>query len=270
MVDLSVVIPCYRSGPLLLEAVESALAQTIRVNVVICNDGSVDEPTLQALRSAEELGCRVIHQENAGTGAAINTACAETSSPYLLALASDDWIEPTYGARIVEVLAADDNVGIVTCHGEYFGKASGVFNTTPFSMGRMLHENTIHACSGFRKSDWAAVGGVPEHIRVLEDYGFWLRLLALGRTVVTVPEVLFHYRQSDTQITSSPGYDWSAAAAEIVRECAPLYAMHAEEFVAFRNSRNELLRHFKGRYGAAEDILSKLGTLHRLARGPVR
>ena len=54
---VSVVIPVYQTGSILLDAVDSALAQVgVEVEVIVCNDGSDDDPTVHALKEAEQRG----------------------------------------------------------------------------------------------------------------------------------------------------------------------------------------------------------------------
>lgn len=59
----------------------------------------------------------------------------------------------------------------------------------------MLIDNMIFATAFFRRSDWETLGGHDEPLLTcLEDYAFWLRLIALGREVVQIDEEFFHYR----------------------------------------------------------------------------
>ena len=60
----------------------------------------------------------------------------------------------------------------------------------------MVLENCIYATSGFKKSDWEAVGGYDEElIYGMEDWDFWLKILGLGRKVHFLDdEVVFYYR----------------------------------------------------------------------------
>ncbi|MBW8368987.1 MAG: glycosyltransferase, partial [Arenimonas sp.] len=67
MSRVSIIIPCFNAGDLLLEAVDSALAQTHRdLEVVVVNDGSTDARTLEVLAGLDDPRVKVIHQANGG------------------------------------------------------------------------------------------------------------------------------------------------------------------------------------------------------------
>ncbi|WP_310529233.1 glycosyltransferase family 2 protein, partial [Nocardioides sp.] len=68
---VTVVVPCYNSGPVLREAVLSARQQTHpQVEVIVVDDGSTDKETLKVLAEVAAPGVQVIRQDNAGPGAA--------------------------------------------------------------------------------------------------------------------------------------------------------------------------------------------------------
>ena len=92
--------------------------------------------------------------------------------------------------------------------GRYFGGFDAEFSFGEYSLSTMLHHNVIHSCAMFTRKDWKAVGGYPENLRMYEDYGFWLRILRLGRTAVRLDEELFFYRQG------RPGADHLAHAPQ--------------------------------------------------------
>ena len=75
---ISIVIPCYNHGAMLLEA----LASIDRVRsegiceIIIVNDGSTNEQTIQILRDLPASKYKVINQVNRGLGAARNTGVA--------------------------------------------------------------------------------------------------------------------------------------------------------------------------------------------------
>ena len=54
--SVAVIIPCYEAGDLLKEALASALAQTIDVEVIICDDGSTGAETRIVLDKVAAAG----------------------------------------------------------------------------------------------------------------------------------------------------------------------------------------------------------------------
>lgn len=92
------------------EAVNSALAQTVRCDVIVVDDGSTDN-SVQVLTelAAAHPGLRVVLKENGGQGSAINAGWAEVTAPVVLFLDGDDRLGPTAVEQTVAALAADDH-----------------------------------------------------------------------------------------------------------------------------------------------------------------
>ena len=91
--SVSVVIPTYNRGPLVLGAVESALAQTVPpLEVIVVDDGSTDD-TRDRLRP---YSTRIVYryQENQGVSAARNHAIREARGEFIAFLDSDDVWHP--------------------------------------------------------------------------------------------------------------------------------------------------------------------------------
>lgn len=86
----AVVIPTYRQPLLLVQAVESAWAQTVEpAEVVVVVDGDAAD-TLAALASADPRTRIVLHDRNRGQAAARTTGIAATSAPWIAFLDHDD------------------------------------------------------------------------------------------------------------------------------------------------------------------------------------
>lgn len=94
--DISVVIPCYRAGRFLRQAVESALAQEgeFRLReVLIIDDFSEDETTLRALDAVGKLpGVQILsNRGKKGSAGARNTGIRAASGDWIAFLDADDW-----------------------------------------------------------------------------------------------------------------------------------------------------------------------------------
>jgi glycosyltransferase involved in cell wall biosynthesis len=165
------------------------------LEIVIIDDGSTEAATLAVLQQLEEEGIEIIHTPNRGLAAARNEGMLKARGDYLLPLDADDRIAPTYLERAVAVLDADPTVGIVYGRVELFGAAVGIWAQPDYSLRGLLLENMIVAAAILRRSDWELVGGYRQAMFYgWEDWDFWLSLVALGRKVVRLPEVVFHYR----------------------------------------------------------------------------
>ena len=92
---LSVAIPCYNSENYMRHAVETLLVGGDDVEIIIVDDGSSDRTYEIGLElSAQHPGIvRVVHQENAGHGGAVNTGLREATGLYFKVVDSDDWVK---------------------------------------------------------------------------------------------------------------------------------------------------------------------------------
>ena len=93
---LSVVIPIYNVERYIADSLESLLAQSYsRFEAILVDDGSTDRSVAIAERyAAEDPRLRIVHQANAGLGAARNRGVAEARGTYLTFLDPDDLLVP--------------------------------------------------------------------------------------------------------------------------------------------------------------------------------
>jgi glycosyltransferase involved in cell wall biosynthesis len=193
---VSVVIPCYNQGEFLADSIGSVLASTMEAyEIVVVDDGSIDGETRRILDALDYPRTRVLRTTNAGLAAARNTGIAVARGRYILPLDADDRIGPAYLEQGAAVLDARPEVGIVYCRGELFGLRTGPIEAPAYTLPRMRFSNLIFSCALFRRADWEACGGYdPGMVHGCEDWDFWLSLIAMGRQVVRLPEVMFYYR----------------------------------------------------------------------------
>jgi glycosyltransferase involved in cell wall biosynthesis len=110
MPALSVVIPTYNRATLVVEAVESVLAQQgAQPEVVVVDDGSTDG-TRAALESYTGR-IRYVHQPNAGMNAARNAGIRASSGEYVAFLDSDDAWLPFKAALQIAVMERVPDAG---------------------------------------------------------------------------------------------------------------------------------------------------------------
>lgn len=239
MKSVSVVIPCFDAGQYLDEAVQSALAQTwADLEVVIVDDGSTDASTLRLLETANWPRTRIFHQSNAGPSAARNRAIGEAHGEYILPLDADDTIEATYVEKAIAVLDSRPEVGCVYCKAMKFGAESGPWDLPPYRLEELAIDNVIFVTALFRKADWRAIGGFDERLRHgVEDYDFWVKMVASGKAVVQLDEFLFNYRVQEKSRTTrfQDGMNGKVATyADIFRNNNEFYAKYAESLFEHR------------------------------------
>src|SRR5687768_7346886 len=88
----SVVIPCYNAARWIGGAIESALAQTVPVEVIIVDDGSDDESLdrVRAFGNAVQL----LALDHRGGNFARNTGWRAAHGEWVQFLDADDYLEP--------------------------------------------------------------------------------------------------------------------------------------------------------------------------------
>ena len=103
---LTAAIPCYNSAAYMNHAIDTLLSGGEEMEIIIINDGSVDDTQ----KIAEEYQTRypsivkVIYQENGGHGEAVNTGLANATGLYFKVVDSDDWVSEKALAQVMEVL----------------------------------------------------------------------------------------------------------------------------------------------------------------------
>jgi glycosyltransferase involved in cell wall biosynthesis len=105
---LSLVVPVYNVAPFLERCLASVAAQNLDgMEIVFVDDGSTDDcPAILARYAALHPEMRVIRQDNGGLSAARNTGLDHIRGEYVAFADSDDWIEPGYYRRLLELARA--------------------------------------------------------------------------------------------------------------------------------------------------------------------
>lgn len=120
MPDVDVVIPCYRYGHMLPDAVRSVLGQPeVTVRVLIIDDASDDgSARVAAALAADDDRVEVrVHERNLGCYATYDEGVLDwASAAYTLLLSADDILAPGALARATALLDAHPEVGFVYGH----------------------------------------------------------------------------------------------------------------------------------------------------------
>src|SRR5687767_13552739 len=101
---VSIIIPTYNRAEYVVEAIQSAKAQTYRLKqIIVVDDGSCDDT---ARHVAEVAGVEYYYQGNRGQGAARNQGLRLAKGEYIASLDSDDLWDEDFLTRSVECLEA--------------------------------------------------------------------------------------------------------------------------------------------------------------------
>lgn len=235
MPKISVIIPCYNQGQYLEEAVQSVLNQTFKdFEIIVVNDGSTDQATIEILNNFNMPKTKVIHTTNQKLAMARNNGIKESKGQYILPLDCDDKIGEKYLELANDILDNNSEIGIVYCRAEYFGVKEGEWFLPSYNFPEILLCNQIFCSSLYRKSDWEKVGGYnPNMIYAFEDWDFWLSLIGLGVKVHKIDDILFYYRQHNnatSMINQLQISNFVAMKNQILENHKKLYAENIEFF----------------------------------------
>ncbi len=199
---VSVIIPTFNQSKLLIEAVESALAQAYRpIEVIVVDDGSTDD-TAQRIRPYAAGGqVLYLHQVNRRQAAARNTGIAASQGDLIAFLDHDDLWAPDKLARQVP-LFSDPEVALVYCGAEEVNlerKRLWIKGVDKYRRGRifdpLLHDHFITNSSVvIRRSVLAQTGSFREEFYGVDDIHLWLRICH-DNSADFVPEILVSCRR---------------------------------------------------------------------------
>jgi glycosyltransferase involved in cell wall biosynthesis len=202
--EVAVIIPCYNSGQYLGEAVESARAQDIPVELLVVDDGSNDPATIAVLDRLKSEGTRVYRQENKGLAEARNAGIRATSARYAVCLDADDIFKPSYCRIGKEILQSRSDIGFVYATTQVFGTQNKLWSKAKYSGLHLLIDNYIPYSAMFRRQLWEQIGGFSKDMKGgYEDWDYWLSALEKGWKGFHVAQTLFLYRKHGTSMLSS-------------------------------------------------------------------
>ena len=130
--NLSVIVPVYNVEPYIRRCLDSLVNQTYHdMEIIVIDDGSPDNcGVICDEYAAKYPQLRVIHQENAGVGAARNTGLDEATGKWITFVDSDDWVETDYCESMLRALG-NREVDIFCANGcvvEYEGRHIPMYN----------------------------------------------------------------------------------------------------------------------------------------------
>jgi glycosyltransferase involved in cell wall biosynthesis len=206
----SVVIAAHNAARTLPATIRSVLAQTRSdFEVVVVDDGSVDETETALRRTTDDARVVYIRQANLGPAAARNTGIEQSRGELVCLLDSDDLWLPGYLQGMADAMARDAEAGLAyTDAWRLDDETRRVFRKTimasqnppvpppadPQALFRQLLErNFVYTSTTIRRSTLQTVGGFRTLTRS-EDYELWLRVAANGMRFVRTARVLAVYR----------------------------------------------------------------------------
>jgi glycosyltransferase involved in cell wall biosynthesis len=238
MPKVSVIIPCYNHGRYVDEAVNSMLNQSFQnFEIIVINDGSTEEFTINKLKHYEKPKTTVFHTTNQGLAASRNTGIRKSQADYILTLDADDYFESTFLEKAIPVLDNQSKVGVVSCGVRYFGYANRKTMPKGGDVRVCLAKSGAIGNALFRKICWEQAGGYNEHIEAYEDWDFWLHVTKRGWLIHIIPEYLFNYRQHPTSMRIEARAIRPLLIKELVQNHREVFERYVEEAIFEREKK---------------------------------
>ena len=248
---VSTIVPVHDRSAMLLDAVESVLAQSYRpLEILIVDDGSTDDtPAVADALAADHPEVQAIHIPNGGPGVAREAGRRRARGEFVQYLDSDDVLLSSKFQSQVRALSADLGCGV--CYGmtRYIDEAGEgadrAWRRTGERIERMFPSFLVDRWWGtstplYRRSVTDAAGPWTA-LRNEEDWEYDCRVAALGRPLAYVSEFVSEQRGHAADRLSRDG---SSDPAKL-RDRAAAHALilkHAER--AGIGPQQEEMRHF--------------------------
>jgi glycosyltransferase involved in cell wall biosynthesis len=211
------VVPCYKLAHLLPECVTSILSQTYTdFELLVMDDCSPDDTPHVAQSFSDPRVTYVRNETNLGHLRNYNKGIGMARGKYVWLISADDRLRSPYILeKYVRAMDSNPAVGFACCAGmelrrngeerilAYSAQASRdrIFNGRVF-LKRLLHQNTVLACSGMvRKTCYDKLGVFPLDMPYAGDWYLWC-LIALHYDVAFFAEPMVSYRTHDLSMTN--------------------------------------------------------------------
>lgn len=201
-IAVCIIVAARNAQSTIAKAVASALAQDHVREVIVVDDASTDQTAVRA-RSADDGSGRLkilVQAQNLGPAGARNRALAASAVPYFCVLDADDYMLPGRMARLIASCArgdwdllADDLIILPDNAGISFSLYRGgdpanrrLLTVESFALGNVSRAGRPRGELGFLKPLVSRAFMrrhallYDEHIRLGEDYAFYLRALLHG------------------------------------------------------------------------------------------
>jgi glycosyltransferase involved in cell wall biosynthesis len=233
MPTVSVVIPSFRGGPYLREAIDSIRAQTLEDwEAIVVADGCEEDFS----DIEEDARVRVIRQRNRGESISRNVAFGQAQSDLVALLDDDDRMLP--GRLLAQVEAMkDQSIGL--CHTQFRvidgdGAVIGAGGSKETQYADFLQTNGAIVLSSamLRRSIVQEVGGFNPLFPIGQDLDLFYRVARESR-LAFLPDVLAEYRIHGSNV-------WANSSSSSGKEIKMILAQH--QMVAEARGEAENLR----------------------------
>jgi glycosyltransferase involved in cell wall biosynthesis len=205
--NISYIIPAYNCAKTIVESVDSIFNGNLRSGdeVIIVDDHSTDQTraVLKKLKIKYPIIKIKHHKHNRGGGATRNTAVRISKNKLIFCLDSDNVLSKNSVIKLREKFKQTKAEVVSFAHLKYFTHRinntshTWEFKYDSYNKQNYLTTNIVPGASGnylFTKESWVRAGGYPEFAGALDTWGFGLRQVMSGSTMVIIPNTFYFHR----------------------------------------------------------------------------
>ena len=196
---VSVIVPCFNSGFYIVRTIYSLIAQTYKnLEIIIVNDGTTDEVTINILNHFKFKNLKIINQKNKGLASARNKGILHSKSEFVIFLDSDDWLTTDAIDKYVNFLTKNKDTTYVYSNIVNKNQNNSILRKN-FNYFEQLFTNQIPYSILIRRAAFKKVGMYDENMPIMgfEDWDLNIRLGKEGFYGNCLDENLFNYNFSD-------------------------------------------------------------------------
>jgi len=206
---LSIGVPAYNQGSFLRQTLESILRQDIPFHEIVVSDNHSTDSTAEVIAAVqlEHPGHirRVVPPTHLTMVGNWNFTTSQLEGEWVSLLSSDDLVRPNFVRSAQQAIARSSNSVVLRAawrnidmdgkpiDDRYLLSVASVSKPETTLYEQRFGPKASFAAFALRKDIWQKVGGFPEEVALIGDWGMWLLAGALGDTVYT-SDIISEYR----------------------------------------------------------------------------
>ena len=208
---VSIIVPCFNSGPFIEEALYSLIAQTYKdIEIIVVNDGSTDESEANII-AVHDSRIKYYSQPNSGQCAASNFGLSKSSGEYIKFFDADDVMHPEHIEQQMNCLNGNSEALCCCAWARFYDNDITTAEFIAEANLRSLEPLEWIKCSMHGLYDmmpgWSwliprnvieKAGGWDERLSLNNDFEFSIRLLLHSSFVYFENNAKLYYRSGQT------------------------------------------------------------------------
>lgn len=209
---ISIIVPVYKVEAYLDKCISSIVNQTYQnLEIILVDDGSPDNcGAMCDAWAAKDSRIKVIHQSNAGAGAARNAALDIAHGELIAFVDSDDYLAPDMFSHLYELLeqgadiAECGHVDVLGDSAVFDGDANSRAYTVLEAMAEHIHDRIFRQLIWNKLYRREVIGGIRFPVgKKIDDEFFTYLVLGNAKLLIRSEKICYAYRQQEGSVMHS-------------------------------------------------------------------